>query len=198
MNARIASVLLVACGFALAGAAVQPQPHHQGPIPTYRGPAAPADDNPAQPADVESIDAIVKAFYASTAGVRGEPRQWDRFRSLFVNNGRMIAIHHVPHGGRALFFIPPEDYIESNKKYLEKAGFVEKELSRRTEQFGAIAHVFSTYESRRNPTDAEPYARGIYSIQLSHDGRRWWIVNVMWDSERPDQPIPERYITPSP
>jgi hypothetical protein len=110
----------------------------------------------------------------------------------------MIPIHHVPHGGKALFFISPEDYIESNRKYLEKAGFAEKELSRRVEQFAAIAHVFSTYESRRNPEDAHPYSRGIYSMQLAHDGRRWWIVNVMWDSEQPDQPIPERYLSPAP
>jgi hypothetical protein len=81
MNARLASVLLIACGFALAGAAVQP--HHPGGGGGAITSAAPADDNPAQPEDVDSIDSIVKAFYASTAGVRGSPGNGTGFaRSL--------------------------------------------------------------------------------------------------------------------
>ena len=105
-------------------------------------------------------------------------------------------MHYRAHEEKALFFITVDDYIENTRKYLEKAGFSEKELSRRTEQFGSIAHAFSTYESRRNPDDPDAYSRGIYSFQLSTDGRRWYIVNVMWDSERPDQPLPEKYLAP--
>ena len=40
---------------------------------------------------------------------------------------------------------------------------------------------------------AEPFARGINSIQLYHDGARWWVVNVFWDSERADNAIPSEY-----
>jgi hypothetical protein len=208
MNIRAAALLgaLSISSLILCGAAAQPQghelPHGHPPVggTPAKQPSTPgAGDQPAaRPADVESIDAIVKSFYESTSGRRGEPRQWDRFRSLFAKNARMIPVHHAPHGDQALFFIPVEDYIEHNRKYLEKAGFAEREVSRRTEQFGSIAHIFSTYESRRNPEDAEAYSRGIYSIQLSTDGSRWYIVNVMWDSERPNQPLPEKYLKPSP
>ncbi len=55
-------------------------------------------------------------------------------------------------------------------------------------------HVFSTYESRRAKADEKPFARGINSIQLMQHGGRWWIVTVMWDSERPDNPIPAKYL----
>jgi hypothetical protein len=27
-----------------------------------------------------------------------------------------------------------------------------------------------------------------------NDGRRWWVVTVFWDSERPDNRIPEKYL----
>jgi len=37
-------------------------------------------------------------------------------------------------------------------------------------------------------------ARGINSIQLMKHADRWWIVTVMWDQERPDNPIPARYL----
>ena len=57
-----------------------------------------------------------------------------------------------------------------------------------------ITHAFSTYESRRTKDDAKPFARGINSIQLVNDGTRWWIVTVFWDSERPNNPIPAKYL----
>ena len=75
---------------------------------------------------------------------------------------------------------------------LEK-GFYETEISRATEIFGNIAHAFSTYESRRRPQEA-PFARGINSIQLLHDGERWWVTAMVWDAERADNTIPARYL----
>jgi hypothetical protein len=51
------------------------------------------------------------------------------------------------------------------------------EISRRTKRFGSVAHLFSTYESR-HAKDEKPFARGINSIQLMNDGKRWWIVTV--------------------
>ena len=54
--------------------------------------------------------------------------------------------------------------------------------------------MFSTYESRRTSADPAPFARGINSIQLWFDGRRWWIVTVYWESERPNNPIPPAYL----
>jgi hypothetical protein len=53
--------------------------------------------------------------------------------------------------------------------FFEKEGFYEKEIARRTEQFGNIAHVWSIYESRHNENDPEPFMRGINSTQLFND-----------------------------
>ncbi|MFQ5771581.1 MAG: hypothetical protein ACE5HX_13665, partial [bacterium] len=77
--------------------------------------------------------------------------------------------------------------------YLDK-GFFEQEIARHQEQFGHIAHVFSTYESRNHPNDPEPFARGINSFQLVFVGDRWWIVTIFWEGERPNNPIPDKYL----
>lgn len=62
------------------------------------------------------------------------------------------------------------------------------------EHFGNLAHVWSIYKSRITPPEgAEQIERGINSIQLLWDGRRWWMVNIFWDSERPGNPIPAEY-----
>ncbi|PYS40548.1 MAG: hypothetical protein DMF71_13055, partial [Acidobacteria bacterium] len=77
---------------------------------------------------------------------------------------------------------------------LEQNGFFEREVSRRVEKFGNIAHVFSTYESRHKLDDAKPFARGINSIQLMNDGSRWWIVTIFWQSEDEKNPLPAEYL----
>ena len=77
---------------------------------------------------------------------------------------------------------------------MERSGFFEKEVARRVERFGNIAHVFSTYESRRHADDPQPFARGINSIQLMNDRNRWWVVTVFWQAERPENPIPAKYL----
>jgi hypothetical protein len=66
-------------------------------------------------------------------------------------------------------------------------------VARRVETFGNIAHVFSTYESRRAPGD-KPFARGINSFQLVRDGKAWKVVTILWDSEREGNPLPEKYL----
>ena len=76
---------------------------------------------------------------------------------------------------------------------LDNESAIEQEVHRVVDQFGPVAQVFSTYESRRGIED-KPFARGINSFQLFHDGERWWILSIFWSSERPDLPIPERYL----
>ena len=66
----------------------------------------------------------------------------------------------------------------------------------RHETFGNLTHAFSTYESyREDQGDPDtPFARGINSIQLILHRGRYWITSISWDSERPGNPIPDRYI----
>jgi hypothetical protein len=99
-----------------------------------------------------------------------------------------------PSGPATARVLDVDGYIERAGPVLERDGFFEREIARRTERFGHIAHVFSTYESRHNRADAAPFARGINSIQLLDDGERWWVVTVYWDAERPGNPIPPEYL----
>jgi len=147
----------------------------------------------AEPADVESMDAIIAALYDVISGPAGEKRDWDRFRSLHIPQARLIPTGKAPDGEIGHRVMSVEDYATQSGPFLEERGFFETETARTTEEFGQIAQAFSTYESRWNAEDEEPFARGINSIQLLDDGERWWIVNIFWAAEREDLPIPERY-----
>jgi hypothetical protein len=149
----------------------------------------------ADPADVASIDAIVTAAYDGISGPPGQKRNWDRERSLFYPGARLIPT--AKPGEKedlAPQLLDVDGFIARVEPFFEENGFYEKEIARRTEQFGQIAHVWSTYESRHAPDDPKPFMRGINSIQLFHDGRRWWIVSIYWQQESAECPIPAKYL----
>jgi hypothetical protein len=142
----------------------------------------------AAPADVESIDAIVAALYDVISGPPAVPRDWNRLRSLFVPGGRLIPTARRPDGTMAIRPMEVNDYVAMTGPFLERVGFTERELARRTELYGHIAHVFSSYEGQIT-TEARSI-RGINSIQLLNDGNRWWILSVYWEAESPGNPLP--------
>ena len=148
----------------------------------------------ADPADVESIDAIITAVYDVISGDAGEVRDWDRWNTLFLEEAMLSPTGPTQDGrwGRAI--IPARDYPDRVGATLETNGFVEAEVGRVTERFGNIAHAFSTYVSFRSRADTEPFQRGINSFQLLYDGARWWVVSVYWQAETADYPIPEKYV----
>ena len=155
---------------------------------THAGPVA-------DPKDVASLDAILTALYDVISGPAGQPRDWQRMRALFAPGARLIPTAHQPDGTTTAHAYDVDGYIERASKAFATQGFYERGIVNRVEQFGRIAHVFSTYEARHDAKDPKPFLRGINSIQLLHDGQRWWVVTIFWDAERPGNAIPEKYLS---
>jgi hypothetical protein len=156
-------------------------------------PPAQAPPPKARPSDVSSIDAIVGALYDVLSGPAGQARDWQRFRSLFAPGARLIPTRATPGGAQALM-LDLDSYIARVAPFFQQSGFFERELARRTDQFGNMAQVFSTYVTHRTPQDTVPLSRGINSIHLLKDGTRWWLLTVFWDAERPGLTIPQEYL----
>ena len=190
------ALAVMVCAIAVATAQEKQKP---SPIPTPSPmpkqmmneiPAPPA----ANPADVVSVDSIIAAVYDVISGPAGKKRDWDRMRSLFVPGARLIPTGPRQAGGYGSRVLTVDEYIERASGIFEKEGFFEREAARQMEQFGQIAHAFSTYESRHAPDDAKPFQRGINSIQLMNDGKRWWIVTIFWEGEDEKTPLPDKYL----
>jgi hypothetical protein len=191
----VALAVMVMAGMLSASAARREKKGMAQPA-TAQAPAAeaPAANPPAaNPKDVESLDAIVVAIYNVISGPPG-PRDWNRFNSLFAPDAKLIAVRVPKDGGKpTLFVMTPKGYEERAGKFFLEKGFFESEVSRKTDSFGHMTHIYTTYESRETK-DAKPFARGINSMEFFNDGQRWWCVQIYWDEERADNPIPEKYL----
>ena len=159
-----------------------------------------------RPGDVSSIDAIIAAVYDVISGPAGQKRDWERMRSLFAPGARLMPTSPVRPPGTApdapltggepyaTRVLDVDGYIERSSKFLEERGFFERETARRVETYGHVAHVWSIYEARQKSDDPKPFVRGINSIQLMNDGKRWWVVSIFWEAETPRTPLPDKYL----
>ena len=157
--------------------------------------AAPAAQETPAPSpgsdDVSTIDAIVKAYYEVVSGPAGAPRQWERDRNLYVPGARLVAIRPVPGESEPrATAMDHQQYVEASEAAMVRDGFYEKEVNRVLRRFGNVVQVFSTYEARQTP-DGPVKERGVNSLDLFFDGKRWWIASAVWDTERPGNPIPD-------
>ena len=143
--------------------------------------------------DVESTEGIVKALYAVISGPPGE-RDWERERTLLHPQARLMPTQPGTQGGAVVDVFDCDGYIASRTPFFAANPFWEVEIAHRVERFGSVAHVWSTYEGRRTADEDPPFKRGVNSIQLFHDGDRWWVLSVLWDNERPGNPLPEKYL----
>ncbi|WP_109300358.1 hypothetical protein [Aquimarina sp. AU474] len=152
------------------------------------------ESNAAYMTKVQSLDSTLETLYAVISGEKGEKRDWQLFKFLFKPEAKLIPSGKDKEGVFKVRYLSPDDYINTSGEWLVKNGFFEKEIHRVVHSFSNISHVFSTYESFKSKANKEPFMRGINSIQLLNDGKRWWIVNIYWSQESKQNPIPKEYL----
>ena len=143
--------------------------------------------------DVISIDSIIDALYDVISGEKGEERDWDRERYLFHPEARLIVVRKEDNGYLDTKVMTPDEFIQYAQPFLDGENFYEYEIARKVEEFGHVVHVWSTFGSKNLIDDNKPHTRGINSIQLLNDGKRWWVMNVYWNKETHEFPLPEKY-----
>ncbi|MDN3493991.1 hypothetical protein [Winogradskyella bathintestinalis] len=152
-----------------------------------------AQDNKDYTNKVATIDSTIATLYSVISGDKGESRNWELFKHLFRQDAKLIPIGEKE-GKTTVRYMSADDYKKTAGTWLVENGFHEVEINRETQVFGNLAHVFSTYESYKTKDDDHPFMRGINSIQLFNDGKRWWILNLYWQQESKANQIPDLYL----
>lgn len=144
------------------------------------------------PADVGTIEGLVRAFYDVINGPADAPRQWRRDSTLYMP-GAMFVSMSERNGQPVATRWTPEEYRRAMDSFLVSQGFFETEIGSRIERFGNVAQVRSVYETRR-VAGGPVLDRGVNYLLLYWDGSRWWITGAVWDDERRDNPLPPSWI----
>jgi hypothetical protein len=185
---------IVLCGmflssFAAAQKTDSTQPPQMPPsLPMFSAADLAAKVPASKPEDVKSVEAIVHAAYDVISGPAG-PRDWNRFRSLFLPQARFTQVGKGPDGVAFVISWSVDEFIRDAGAVFAKDPFYENAIVNQPQSYGNMTQVLSSYESRRSPGD-KPFERGVNSFQVLNDGKRCWIVSIFWDSERPDNPLP--------
>lgn len=143
--------------------------------------------------DVASAERIVSVLYEVISGGKGVERDWDRFRNLFAPGARMLAVVGNKEKMQSVA-LTPEDYVKRAGPVLVRDGFFEKEVGRKVDSYGPVVQVMTAYESRKTEIDEKPFETGVNFLQLTFDGKRWWVQSIAWSGDDLAGPIPRSLI----
>lgn len=137
-----------------------------------------------------TLDQLISAIDAAVSG----PADKDRacFRALFLPDARLIPIRIAADGTAAPLILNVDGWIAAVSKRGSMV-LTERQIKVRTESWAHIAHLWSTYTTSIG-TDDKPADRGINSIQAVFDGKQWHIIEITWQAEKPDDPVPAKYL----
>ncbi len=129
--------------------------------------------------DVQSIQSIINAYFDVLSGSATVERDWDRFKSLFLPDGRFVSLRtrdNDPH------LIPDitsvQQMSERFRTNLRKADSEERAIDIRVKTSSDIVQAFVVSEVHIHSSSGDQSARFINSFELVKDVDRYWIVEV--------------------
>ncbi len=153
-------------------------------LPDAAGARAQAETCPATP----TLDAMVHALDAAVSGPG--TKDWTCMKQLFLPDARLVPLVVAQDGTATPNPVTVDQYIDRAKGRGAQS-IQETQLSYKYELYGHVAQVFSTYEITLS---GKLVSRGINSIQAIFDGKQWKVIEIVWDKETPENPIPKKYL----
>ena len=136
-----------------------------------------------------TIDELTRAIDEAISGPANKDRTC--FRALFLPETRLIPLRHMPDGSYQPRVLTVDDWITAIAKRGSES-FSEHQIKVKSETYGHMAHLWSTYETRG--ADGKVMDRGINSIQAVFDGKQWKVIQIVWQAESPSEKVPEKYL----
>jgi len=138
---------------------------------------------------MNELDDIIARMYAGVCFEAGQRPDWKTEDEIFAPGARMVRVNDD-----GVFAFDLESYRRDFDRMIdsgEMPSFWEGEIWRETHVFGDVAHVLSAYETRRS-RGGPLLNRGVNSIQLFKQGRRWWVSAMIWRREGREVKIAEK------
>ena len=144
-----------------------------------------------------SVPGVTKELYTAVSREPGGKFDWPRFHKLMAPNAVLRPQVRQTNGVERV--MSPDAFvawIDSMWKPTigtsRDQGFFEHETNIVVEQYGDVAHAFSTY-AKGPYTPRRVLRHGINSIQLVRREGRWYITSITWDEENTAGELPAKY-----
>jgi hypothetical protein len=137
-----------------------------------------------------TLDELIKALDDAISGPGNKDRTC--LRDLLLPEARLTPVRKAGDGSFAPHLLTVDDWINAVAKR-GSAVFYERQVKVQSDTYGHFAHLLSTYEIRETP-DGKPEMRGINSIQAVNDGKRWRVINILWEPDTTAGPVPQKYL----
>ena len=147
---------------------------------------------PAAPACLiaTTLEQLPQAIDEAVSGPAGKDRTC--MRQILLPEARLIPVAIAADGSATPHVLTVEGWIEAVRKRGDMV-FYERQVKIKSEVYGHVAHLWSTYEVRPTP-DGKATVRGINSIQAVYDGKQWRVMEILWQAETAAEPVPEKYL----
>jgi hypothetical protein len=138
-----------------------------------------------------TIPDLIKVVDDAVSGPGNKDRTC--LRQVLTPDARLIPVTKGKDDGQwAPHAFTVDDYITRAAKRGSDALY-ERQIKYSVDQFGHIAHLWSTYEIRETP-DGKAMMRGINSMQAVFDGSQWKVIEILWQAETPEETLPSKYL----
>lgn len=139
----------------------------------------------------QSIDAILNEMLYIISAEKGESRDLEALRNLFLPEATFAVLSSDTTEPRYFEMVNLDEFIQSLEDEYYKNGFEESELGKVVHEFNGIASVFQSFYGKDSEGNQ---LKGINSIQLVYKESRWWIAHTLWTFETDDIKIPPIYM----
>jgi len=147
-----------------------------------------------RPADVSSIDGMIKAYYEVVSGPAEKDREWGRDATLYVPAIHFNIFSADKQGKTTVRSLSHQEFANESEAAMKGKAFYEYEIHRIEHRAGNVAHILCTAEQRFAP-DGPVQGHSVDSLELYWDGARWWIVNAnIWEVEKNGKPLPPEFL----
>jgi hypothetical protein len=149
------------------------------------------------PPDHSTVGGVMAELYASVTRAPGKPFEWERLRAIMLPGAVMLPQRRQTQGANRIMSVDDFiNWIDAGWKPIigtdRDRGFFERQTNLVVEEYGDIAHAFTTYE--KGPYEPRQIqGRGINAVQLVKRDGRWYILSITWDEENTAGPLPEKY-----
>ncbi len=140
---------------------------------------------------VKSIDGIVKEVLRLVSGEKGQTRNWDALRSLFLPTATFTVLNNSDSISQPVETVSLDDFIKLMHDEYYEQGYLEYETGKTINEYNGIANVFQSFYAKDSENKEE---RGINSYQLVYFEKRWWIVSLLWTGDTNGVKIPKKYL----